>query len=137
MGDAVQKRFFFPRGFTVSSVGDDGAFGIAAAETFDGPDNFDIHQINVKNARVYQSMYQQRLGLIHTETVNNTVLFRIQTRANRLREIRVIRQYQNSFHRAPNELQLCPVTFTACTFSTGQALRSMETCSEDEILLSV
>ena len=90
MRDAVQKSFLFPRGFAGGGVGDDGGFGRATAETFDDPDDFHVHQIGVEDARDCDAVHEQRLGLVHVETVDDAILLGIQTRANRFGEVGMI-----------------------------------------------
>jgi hypothetical protein len=113
--EAVQKRFLFPGRFAVGGVGDDGAFGIAAAETFDDPDQLDIHHVRVKDARRDQPVHEQRLGLVHAEPVDDAVLLGIQPRADRLGEGGMIGQCQDRFHRASDG----SIAFTGLAFSTA------------------
>ena len=126
VGDAVQKSLLLPFGLAVGGVGDDGGFGVAAAKAFDDPDAFDAHQIHVENAGGGQSMREQRLGFIHTEAMNDPVLLRIQTRANRFGEIWMRRQNQNGFHRTSKKRCQYSVAASVRVYSTIQAQRSME-----------
>jgi hypothetical protein len=83
-----------------------------AAKAVNGPDDFNIHQIGIQNARRDETMREQRFGLVHAQTVDDTILSGIQTRANRLGEIGMIGQNQNGFHRVSKEKSLCLVAVT-------------------------
>ena len=102
MGDAVQEGFLLPFGLAAGGVGDDGEFGVAAAETFDDPDAFDAHQVNVQNARRGEAVREQRFGFLDAQAMDDAVLLRIQTGADRFREIRMRGQNQNGFHQFLN-----------------------------------
>ncbi len=79
-----------------------GILAVAAAQPFDGPDAFGAHEVNVQNARGGETVREQRFGLLHAKAVDDAVLLRIQTGANRFREIRMSGQNQNGFHQFLN-----------------------------------
>ena len=89
-----------------------GDFGIVAAEAVNGPDDFNVHQIGVQNARRDQSVREQRFGLVHAQAMDDAILRGIQTRANRFGEIGMIGQNQNGFHRASKEKWLFLIAVT-------------------------
>jgi len=69
------------------------------AKFFNGPDALHAEQFNIKNARTGQAVSQQRLGFLCVGAMDDAILPRAQTRANRFGEIRMSGQNQKRFHR--------------------------------------
>ena len=127
MRHAVQVGFLFPFGLLGGGVGDDRALGIVPAKFFNGPNALHAEQFKIENARAGQAMRQQRLGFLCVGAMDNAILLRAQTRANRFGEIRMGGQNQKRFHRVavPNGPNLFPVGVTTAGLSTAFGFRSI------------
>ena len=104
-----------------------GSWGIAAAEPFDDPDAIGAHQVNVENARGGETVREQRFSLLNLQAVDDTILLRIQSGANRFREIRMSGRNQNGFHRLLTKPNVAQGPSLSPNHSTAFARRSIET----------
>src|SRR5208282_389334 len=127
MGRAVQVRFLFPFGFLGGGVGDDRAIGVVPAKFFNCPNALNAEQFEIQNARAGQAMCQQRLGFLRVGAMDDAILLRAQTRANRFGEIRMSGQNQKRFHlvAVPNGPNLFSVGVTTTGLSTASGFRSI------------
>ena len=99
MFDALQVGFLFP--FPRFGTGENQQWATrkAAADFFDHPKGLNIRQVGVDNAGIQQAVAQQRIGLLNAKTVNDTIVFRVQSGTNRFAQLRVLSQYQDCLHR--------------------------------------
>ena len=124
---AVQVGFLFPFGFLAGGVGDDRAFGVVPAKFFNDPNTLHADQLEIEDAGAGQAMHQQRLGFLDVGAMDDAILLRVQTRANRFGEIRMSGQNQKGFHRAavPNGPNLFSVGVTSAGFCPVSGFKSI------------
>ena len=97
------------------------------AKFFNGPNALNAEQFKIENARAGQAMCQQRLGFLRVGAMDDAILLRAQTRANRFGEIRMSGQNQKRFHlvAVPNGPNLFSVGVTTTGLCTASGFRSI------------
>ena len=111
----VHVGFFFPFRTGGGRVGDNGAFGIAAADFFDDPHALHAEQLDIKDACANQSVHQQRLRFLETYAMDDAMFLRVQACTNGFGKIRMSGQNQKCFHgsRITNRQKLISIPVTA------------------------
>ena len=78
------------------------------ADFLNRPQSLNVAEFNVDNAQIDATRLQKRLRLFDMGAMNNSILIGIQCRSNRFREIWVLSQNHNRFHRRLSHLLLNP-----------------------------
>jgi hypothetical protein len=99
MRRALQVSFLFP--FPGSSgIDDDGTLGGSAPKFLESPHALYVRQLDIQDTDFGQAVDEQRFGILKTGAMNHPILIGGNTRADRLREIRMGGNDQQSLHDA-------------------------------------